>query len=269
MINNNVPIFARNVLDILRKEFYFDSSELLHINSIRHTYHNLSLKSYGTWNDNHKLLREYKKHYCTIRKEAYTCWGDIYKQNLKEMSNFPPASLFQYSPRNGFIYVEGNSNIAEKILNWICESHAEGDSFFTWKLKDVTSNDYFIHYPFRNISLLMLSNDDHQLVDIDITTRIFDQLYIIPSTFIIGNYNIKHEFREANRVIREKHYSDKYPSSKMIINEEYSNSNTNSNTDIHTYSQCITPNCRHGIGFHCFPSVELQDETMKIVSSLM
>lgn len=257
VIGDEVPTFAKNVLELLRRDLFFDSSALLHINNIKYTHHNLSLKRYGTWNDNNKLLHEHRKHYCTLRKESYVCWGDKYKSNLKDLLDFPPAALLQYLPRNSFIYAEGDSNVAEKILNWICESHAVGDNFLTWKLKDVVSNDYFIHYPYANISLLMLSHDENLLHHIDTSTVVFEKLNIYPSAIVIGSYHLNSKLRYEDRLEREKHYAHKYPYSKIIRNEKEMKSN------------CIVPNCRSGSGLDCFPSIQLQENTLKIVDKLM
>ena len=161
-----------------------------------------------TWADQKNLVNRAGHKWCGIVRDNWACMGDGYENTLRNTALYDDSLGLDAFPENTVIFAEGNSYLAEIVYTLVC--HTEGADL--WNSGQV-GNDIFVHVPSRNVSLLLIDNDDMYNRDSAAMVNFLSHGFA-PDLILLGNLNgAGSKFTTA---IRKSYYAASFPSASIV-----------------------------------------------------
>jgi hypothetical protein len=189
-----------------------------------------------TWAQNFDLVTSQKHKWCKMQRDNWSCMGERYKEVLADTPPYDATYSLAYLPPGFRLYFEGNSYLAEQIYAALCNSPGVNE-YKVYRDGIKNTNDLIVYDPLRNVSVLVIDNDDFLFKHRDKIgkiVRLFD-----PHAIVLGDINSG----PGSLVERENFFSNNRNASTV-----FSWVNT-----LPTGCSADFKDCKIGGGHQCFP----------------
>jgi hypothetical protein len=214
----------------------FDAEYLPHVHDPSRPFHGIRNDAF-TFQQVSDLVESEGHAWCALYRDNWQCVGELYREVLRNTTPYNASLTFAAFPPNTTIYAEGNSFFGQIITEIMCNTKKA----VFWSVDGNHTNSMVAHIPTKNITVVLLDNDDSWTMHPSKVSHAFEMLRRQLDFIVVGSIN----FDSRSIVSRTDDYKSRFPTARVV--------NWAGSKRLPRNCQANFKNCARGGSHQCLP----------------